>query len=142
MREAILVQTLQPIQSLMPHHGYTSINEARTLSSGREYAGRILPSAPPPAPPPAEPILRETEYDFLKHLAKTPAKIYVLDLVARSPQHQRVLLDYLQRVMISENVATEKLVSALMTMSLGPIITFADKDLGPCLKERDLCTSL
>ena len=33
--------------------------------------------------------------------------------------------------MISENVATEMLVSTLMTMSLGPIITFADKNLAP-----------
>ena len=33
--------------------------------------------------------------------------------------------------MISKNVATDKLVLALMTMSLGPIITFTDKYLAP-----------
>ena len=79
--------------------------------------------------------MKEPEYDLLEDLAKTLAKIYVLALVSRSPKYQTVLLDYLQKVLISKNVATEKLVSVLVTMSLGPIITFIDKDLAP-LSER------
>ena len=45
-----------------------------------------------------------TQYDILKHLDLTFAKISILELIKRSQTHQDALRAFLQRVMVSEDM--------------------------------------
>ncbi|MQL89101.1 hypothetical protein Taro_021683, partial [Colocasia esculenta] len=84
-----------------------------------------------------------TQYDILKHLDQTPAKISILELIKRSQTHQDALRAFLQRVMVSEDMNPDNLPSVLSIVNRGPTITFSDGELA-ALKARKmpLCVTL
>lgn len=64
------------------------------------------------------------EYDLLRHLDRTPARISILDLIKRSRIHQDILFSYLQKVMVNEDIVPEKITTALAPLSASPAIQF------------------
>ncbi|MQM20652.1 hypothetical protein Taro_053676 [Colocasia esculenta] len=85
----------------------------------------------------------ETQYDILKHLDQTPAKISILELIKRSQTHQDALRTFLQRVMVSEDMNPDNLPSVLSIVNRGPTITFSDGDLAaPEARKMPLCVTL
>jgi len=68
-------------------------------------------------------------YDLLKHLEQTPAKITVAELIRKSKSHQDVLLKFLQRIRVSEDISPERIVGSLFTFTNGPPIMFPDEEL-------------
>ncbi|MQL68811.1 hypothetical protein Taro_001101 [Colocasia esculenta] len=84
-----------------------------------------------------------TQYDILKHLDQTPAKISILELIKRSQTHQDALKAFLQRVMVSEDMNPDNLPSVLSIVNKGPTITFSDGELAaPEARKMPLCVTL
>ncbi|MQM06365.1 hypothetical protein Taro_039186 [Colocasia esculenta] len=89
-----------------------------------------------------DPVLG-TQYDILKHLDQTPAKISILELIKRSQTHQDALRAFLQRVMVSEDMNPDNLPSVLSIVNKGPTITFSDGELAaPEARKMPLCVTL
>ncbi|MQL77159.1 hypothetical protein Taro_009567 [Colocasia esculenta] len=89
-----------------------------------------------------EPLLG-THYDILKHLDHVPAKISILELIKKSKECQEALRDFLQKVVVNEDMLADKLPSALAMVTRGPAITFAESELAPPEARRlPLCVIL
>lgn len=72
-----------------------------------------------------------TEYDILQHLDRTLARVSILELIKKSPSHQSTLLQFLQNIMVNEDLPTSGVTKAIMALTCGPSISFSDKDLAP-----------
>ncbi|MQL68985.1 hypothetical protein Taro_001269, partial [Colocasia esculenta] len=84
-----------------------------------------------------------THYDILKHLDHVPAKISILELIKKSKEHQEALRNFLQKVVVNEDMMADKLPSALAMVTRGPAITFAESELAPPEARRlPLCVTL
>ncbi|MQM21115.1 hypothetical protein Taro_054149 [Colocasia esculenta] len=84
-----------------------------------------------------------THYDILKHLDHVPAKISILELIKKSNEHQEALRNFLQKVVVNEDMLADKLPSALAMVTRGPAITFAENELEPPEARRlPLCVTL
>ncbi|MQL93136.1 hypothetical protein Taro_025779 [Colocasia esculenta] len=84
-----------------------------------------------------------TQYDVLKHLDQTPAKISILELIKRSQTHQDALRAFLQRVMVSEDMNPDNLPSVLSIVNRGSTITFSDGELAASeARKMPLCVTL
>ncbi|MQL68443.1 hypothetical protein Taro_000748 [Colocasia esculenta] len=84
-----------------------------------------------------------TQYDIMKHLDQTPAKISILEMIKRSQTHRDALRAFLQRVMVSEDMNPDNLPSVLSIVNKGPTITFSDGELAaPEARKMPLCVTL
>ncbi|MQL78799.1 hypothetical protein Taro_011245 [Colocasia esculenta] len=84
-----------------------------------------------------------THYDILKHLDHVPAKISILELIKKSKEHQEALRNFLQKVVVNEDMLADKLPSALAMVTRGPAITFVESELAPPEARRlPLCVTL
>ena len=62
---------------------------------------------------------------------RTPVRISILELIKKSKSHQDVLSQFLQKVMVLENILAEQISSVLMTVSPTPTISFHEHELAP-----------
>ena len=111
------------------------------LWSGRTFNREPLPPIPPIRPivvPPDPNLLlnnpdQSSSYDILQHMDRMVARISILDLIKKSRSHQEVLSQFLQKVMVLENLPAEQISSVLMSLSPTPTISFYEHELA--LKE-------
>jgi len=90
-----------------------------------------------------ERAIPRTQYDLLKHLDKTPARISILELLQRSTSHQAALMEYLQKVMVNEDLPVEKISTVLTPTDTQPAIMFHNYELAPReARKYALCISI
>ncbi|MQM00555.1 hypothetical protein Taro_033293, partial [Colocasia esculenta] len=127
----------KPLQLVLPKSQETVLVTLRN---------RIVP--PPPRPSHDEedngpPPLAGTEYDILQHLDKTPARVSILELIWRSPSHQSTLLQFLQKIMVNDDLPPSGVTNAILCLTQGPSISFSDKDLvTPECRSLPLCLTV
>ncbi|MQL86317.1 hypothetical protein Taro_018857, partial [Colocasia esculenta] len=84
-----------------------------------------------------------THYNILKHLDHVPAKISILELIKKFKEHQEALRNFLQSVVVNEDMMADKLPSALAMVTRRPAITFTESELAPPEARRlPLCVTL
>ena len=66
-----------------------------------------------------------------------------MELIKKSKSHQDVLSQFLQKVMVLDNIPAEQISSVLMTMSPTPTISFHEYELAPKeIKNLPVCVTL
>ena len=60
---------------------------------------------------------------------RTPTRISILELIKKSKSHQEVLSQFLQKVMVLDNIPVEQISSVLMTVSPTLTISFHEHEL-------------
>ena len=62
---------------------------------------------------------------------RTLAQISILELIKKSKSHQEVLSQFLQKMMVLDNIPAEQISSVLMSVSLTLTISFHEYKLVP-----------
>ena len=74
---------------------------------------------------------------------RTPVRISILELIKKSKSHQEVLSQFLQKVMVLDNISAEQISSVLMTVSPTPTISFHEHELVPKeIQNLPVCVTL
>ena len=74
---------------------------------------------------------------------RTPAWILILELIKKSKSHQEVLSQFLQKVMVLDNIPAEQISSVLMSASPTPTISFHEHKLAPKeIQNLPVCVTL
>ena len=62
---------------------------------------------------------------------RSSVRISILELIKKSKSHQEVLSQFLQKVIVLDNIPTGQISSVLMTVSPTPTISFHEHELAP-----------
>ncbi|RDY14360.1 hypothetical protein CR513_00583, partial [Mucuna pruriens] len=74
-------------------------------------------------------FIRHSEYEMMDQLNKTPAKISLLALLAKSEGHRQLLLKTLQEAHVAKDISLEKFGGVVGNLTMANHISFSDEEL-------------
>ena len=98
-------------------------------------------------PPDPNPLLnnpdQSSSYDILQHIYRMSVRVSILELIKKSKSHQEVLSQFLQKVMVLDNLPVEQISSVLMSLSSTLTISFHEHELAPKeIQNLPVCVTL
>ncbi|KAF1855169.1 hypothetical protein Lal_00035545 [Lupinus albus] len=73
-------------------------------------------------------FIKQSEYQVIDQLSRTPAKVSLLSLLMNSEAHREVLFKVLNRAHVNHDISTDKLGGIINNIMIDNFISFSDQE--------------